>query len=184
MGMLIRFMMYAFSSFTVKDEKKAIMKKTSALFALLLISTFCFSQSSLPLHQYRNGWHQFTAEGVLYDVEIINGSLNTTGNVIWPDGSKYSGMWLNNNISGLGTYTWPNGDRYEGSFRNGQPNGHGTMYWNDGRKHAGKWKAGSRHGKGKQWDVDGNRIKGEWQNDKLVSLKESDADQLTSRRKK
>ena len=156
------------------------MKISLSLFALLLISTFSSAQSSLSLHHYRNGWHKFTVKGVFYDVEVTNGSLNTTGNVIWPDGSKYSGTWLNNQISGLGTYTWPNGDRYEGSFRNGQPNGHGTMYWTEGRKYAGKWRGGLRHGKGKQWDADGNRIKGEWQNDELVGLKESDSNQVIS----
>ncbi len=145
--------------------------------ALILGSVFGMQAQKLNypaskgLRQLNNGWHKFSVEGAVFDVEVSEGRL-VKGNVVWFDNSKYSGSFNNNKISGKGTYTWPNGDRYEGSFKNNQRHGKGTMYWSDGTKHSGKWKNNSRNGKGKSFDPNGNLVnEGVWEGDTLVENK-------------
>ncbi|NER13649.1 hypothetical protein GWK08_09385 [Leptobacterium flavescens] len=115
-----------------------------------------------------DGWHKFVTNGVIFDVEVANGTL-VKGNVKWIDNSSYSGSFSNNQISGRGTYTWANGDRYEGSFKNNERSGKGTMYWTNGTKFSGKWKYDKKNGKGKLWEADGMLKEGKWENDKMIA---------------
>jgi len=118
-----------------------------------------------------DGWHKFSSEGAIFDVEILEGNM-VKGKVTWFDKTTYSGTFLRNKIGGRGTYVWPNGDRYEGSFKDNQRHGKGTMYWVDGTKYTGKWKKNIREGKGKSFDIKGNLVQeGIWVNDTFSQRK-------------
>ena len=45
---------------------------------------------------------------------------------MWPDGSKYDGMWENDMANGQGTLYHADGDIYEGLWLNDKAHGHGT----------------------------------------------------------
>ena len=151
------------------------MKKLIALCLLIGFVSFSNAQQirlvpTKLIKQLPNGWHKFVTNGVVFDVEISEGSL-VKGNIKWLDNSTYSGSFANNVISGRGTYTWANGDKYEGSFKNNERHGKGSMYWKDGTKYSGKWKNNKKNGKGKMWEADGTLVVGLWEENKLIKSK-------------
>ena len=154
------------------------MKKYILFLGLIIgVSFHCSAQkiNTVPaknIRQLPNGWHKFLSAGATFDVEVLNGSL-LKGNIIWFDGSTYSGGFHNNTLTGKGTYTWTNGDRYEGSFKGNKRQGKGTMYKKDGSKHQGKWKNNKKHGKGKAYDSSGKLIKqGNWEDGVFIEKSE------------
>ncbi len=115
-----------------------------------------------------DGWRKFELQGVVFDIEVLGGSY-VQGNIVWFDGTTYSGGLRGAFISGRGTYTWSSGARYEGSFRNGERHGKGSYILKNGKKWSGKWKYNKKNGKGKVFDPDGTVVQeGVWKDDKLV----------------
>lgn len=56
---------------------------------------------------------------------------------LWPDGSKYEGMWKNGRCNGMGRMTHANGDIYQGEWRDDQANGVGTFVDTNGARYIG-----------------------------------------------
>lgn len=146
------------------------------IFLLVITTTLSFSQKlntipNVDIREFPNGWHQFQAEFITFDVEIIDGRM-VQGTIIWPDKSSYQGYLNHTEISGRGTYKWPNGMRYEGRFDNHGRHGKGSFILQDDTKWYGKWKNNKKNGKGKVYDAKGNlKSQGIWENDKLVATK-------------
>ena len=91
--------------------------------------------------------------------------LNCYGEIVFDNGSKFSGNWKSNKIS-KGTYTWANGDKYVGEFKKDKRHGQGTNTWHSGNKYVGEWEDNNRHGKGTNTWADGDKYVGEWEVDK------------------
>ncbi|WP_346881826.1 hypothetical protein [uncultured Algibacter sp.] len=127
--------------------------------------------SSPHIKQLPNGWHKFAFEGTNFDVEVEEGYL-IKGNIVWFDGSKYSGQLSNFSISGRGTYSWVDGRRYEGSFKNNLRHGKGSLIEQDNSKWSGKWKNNKKNGKGTLFDKSGKIVKkGTWKENKYIDTK-------------
>ena len=126
---------------------------------------------SPDIAQLPDGWHKFTLQGASFDVEVASGNL-VKGNIIWFDGTKYSGNLAGSLISGRGTYTWSDGTRYEGSFKNNERHGKGSMILVDNSKWSGKWKHNKKNGKGKQFNSSGEIVQqGVWAENEFVAPK-------------
>lgn len=51
--------------------------------------------------------------GILYKGMVINGNIKQgQGMQVWPDGTKYEGLWKNNKANGKGILWHNNGDKY------------------------------------------------------------------------
>jgi len=153
------------------------MKTTLALIAVIFAGLFTIQAQTInpvpsgAARQFPDGWHKFSAEGTVFDVEIQNGTL-VQGNIVWFDGSTYSGHLSAKGISGRGTYTWADGTRYEGSFKSNQRHGKGTMYNLDGTKYGGKWKYDQKNGKGTVFSSEGDVVrKGVWEANEFLGDK-------------
>lgn len=154
------------------------MKKMILIVGLLVATVFSVQAQdinaipySTDIGQLPDGWHKFTLQGASFDVEVAGGNL-VKGNIIWFDGTKYSGNLAGSVISGRGTYTWPDGTRYEGSFRNNSRHGKGSMVQLDNSKWSGKWKNDKKNGKGKQFDASGEIVQqGVWAENEFVGAK-------------
>ncbi|WP_299763032.1 hypothetical protein [uncultured Dokdonia sp.] len=154
------------------------MKKIILIVGLVIATVFNMQGQEInaipyssDISQLPDGWHKFTLQGASFDVEVASGNL-VKGNVIWFDGTKYSGNLAGSVISGRGTYTWPDGTRYEGAFRNNQRHGKGSMILLDNSKWSGKWKNNKKNGKGKQFDASGEIVQqGVWEGDQFLGAK-------------
>lgn len=142
-------------------------------FFLLTITTSLSAQkiNSIPeldLDKFTNGWHQFEANTIIFDVEVKDSKIKK-GIIVWTDGSRYSGTIKHHIISGRGTYVWPNGIRYEGRFLNNQRDGRGSFILQDNSKWYGTWQDDKQHGKGRIYDAKGKLVrKGVWENGREV----------------
>jgi len=154
------------------------MKKVLLMMSLIIVVVFNIQAQEInaipfssDIAQLSDGWHKFTLQGASFDVEVASSNL-VKGNIVWFDGTKYSGNLAGFVISGKGTYTWPDGTRYEGSFRNNQRHGKGSMILLDKSKWSGKWKNNKKNGKGKQYDASGAIVQqGVWAADQFVGAK-------------
>lgn len=146
---------------------------------LFIISFIVFGNSNaqeikvlpinLEVQELADGWYKFELQNIYFDVEIIQGKYNE-GNIVWPDGTTYSGSLNGKYISGRGTYTWASGKRYEGAFRKSKRHGKGSLILQDGTKWSGKWKHDLKNGKGKVFNSKGIITdSGVWDNDKRIS---------------
>jgi hypothetical protein len=80
---------------------------------------------------------------------------------LWPDGSKYEGMWFNNRCHGKGGMTHANGDVYQGDWRDDTANGIGTFVDTQGAKYTGEWMNDLQHGNGEEsWNNGSTRYIG------------------------
>ncbi|TNV86548.1 hypothetical protein FGO68_gene17393 [Halteria grandinella] len=86
---------------------------------------------------------------------------------IWPDGSKYVGLWLQGKASGFGRFILADGDAYEGSWLDGKAHGTGIYFYADGAHYQGEYRDGKKHGKGCFTWSDGATYSGEWQANKM-----------------
>ena len=67
------------------------------------------------------------------------GERDGVGIQIWPDGSKYEGMWRKDKANGRGRMTHANGDMYEGQWREDKANGHGIFIDANSAMYTGEW---------------------------------------------
>ena len=51
------------------------------------------------------------------------GKKHGQGQQVWPDGSRYDGMWENDQANGQGVLVHADGDVYEGSWLNDKAHG-------------------------------------------------------------
>ena len=72
----------------------------------------------------------------------MDGAREGQGEIVMPDGFRYSGDWKSGEIDGKGTATYGNGDVYEGSFSVGLRQGEGLMRYTSGQILDGNWDKG------------------------------------------
>ena len=80
--------------------------------------------------------------------------------IIFTDGTKYSGECSEKTISGTGKMVFANKDKYNGSFDNGKRNGSGVYIWSSGDTYDGKWQDDEMNGSGKYTFADGDLFNG------------------------
>jgi len=84
------------------------------------------------------------------------------GKYHWSDGKEYDGDWLRGNQHGEGSMRYPSGDKYEGSWVNANRNGYGYYVWGDQRTYAGTWVEGKQNGFGIMTYPSGAHYTGSW----------------------
>lgn len=85
-----------------------------------------------PLQSTSNPLEQYTGD-------TLNGKKNGTGTLVWPDGSRYEGMWENNRANGKGILYHADGDVYEGMWLNDKAHGQGVYRHAHGAVYQGEW---------------------------------------------
>jgi len=124
------------------------------------------------------GPYQFE-NGVVYMGQMKNEMREGLGIQVWPDGSRYEGIWLNNKANKKGRLIYSDGDfnfgdwkddkkfgkgkfvhfdgaaTYEGEW-NDEKHGFGNEKWLDGAFYQGEYKNGQKSGKGKFHWADGS----------------------------
>lgn len=104
------------------------------------------------------------AEGQLYSGQW-NGNSQTKegyGLQVWPDGSKYEGLWSHNMASGYGRFILADGDMYQGNWVNDKAHGEGNYYYAEGAMYNGKWVEDKQEGLGREEWPDGSFYEGEY----------------------
>ncbi|XP_008779154.2 phosphatidylinositol 4-phosphate 5-kinase 9-like isoform X2 [Phoenix dactylifera] len=84
------------------------------------------------------------------------------GELVLPNGDKYSGTLLGNMPEGSGKYTWSDGFIYEGEWKRGMRHGHGKITWPSGAVYEGEFSGGYMHGTGTYVGPDNLTYKGRW----------------------
>ena len=79
---------------------------------------------------------------------------------LWPDGSKYTGLWRSDMANGYGRLIHADGDVYEGNWVDDKADGQGTYTHVDGAKYIGQWKEDKQHGQGDETWPDGAKYSG------------------------
>lgn len=81
------------------------------------------------------------------------GERDGVGIQLWPDGSKYEGMWRRDKANFKGKMTHANGDVYEGEWKDDKANGFGMFRDTNNAKYEGAWLNDLQHGHGEEtWD--------------------------------
>ena len=73
-------------------------------------------------------------------VKFENDKKNGSGELIFPDKSKYKGLFKNGLFNGYGEFQLANGDKYEGYFKDGKYDGLGRYIFKNGKIKEGVWK--------------------------------------------
>ena len=91
------------------------MKRLLVISALILFSSFCFSQNNVQTFK--------TDSGGKYVGEVSNNLPNGKGIMYYANGNKeYEGMFKNGQFEGRGTSYLPNGTvEYDGKWKNDKP---------------------------------------------------------------
>ncbi|CDW77644.1 morn repeat protein [Stylonychia lemnae] len=87
------------------------------------------------------------------------GERDGVGIQLWPDGSKYEGMWRKNKANGRGRMTHRNGDLYDGNWSDDKANGFGIFIDSNNAKYEGQWQNDLQHGQGIETWGDPQNIK-------------------------
>ncbi|KAK9511048.1 hypothetical protein O3M35_005697 [Rhynocoris fuscipes] len=83
-----------------------------------------------------------------YTGRWLNGKMEGTGKLEWPDGKIYTGQFHNNMCHGYGIIEIPSVSVYEGQWREGYKNGHGITKYDNGDIYIGYYKDGLENGHG------------------------------------
>ena len=95
--------------------------------------------------------------------ECLEGNCrNGEGVYVFPDGSRYNGMFKNRRIEGEGTLEYADKSKYTGSFIGGAQHGQGLMQYSDGSSYEGNFDNGIMSGKGILIGTDGSRYEGDF----------------------
>lgn len=85
---------------------------------------------------------------------------------IWPDGSKYVGLWKEGKAFGFGRFILADGDAYQGEWLEGKAHGRGDYFYADGARYQGDWIEDKQQGFGSECWPDGSRYQGEYRDGK------------------
>ena len=92
---------------------------------------------------------------------------NCQGEIVLPDGRRYSGEWQGGNANGRGVLTAPDGARYVGDFRNGEFQGQGTLTTAKGDRFVGQFQGGKVNGRDTFTATNGTRYEGEFRDNEF-----------------
>lgn len=98
-------------------------------------------------NRFISGCHTFDNKTGSYVVTYKVGSMDSA-EIIFADGTIYSGDCANGQISGRGEIKYPNGDTYKGDYAGGERNGDGTYTWSIGDSYDGEWDNDAMSGNG------------------------------------
>lgn len=99
-----------------------------------------------------------------YTGDLVDGTCQGKGKMIWNDGTVYEGDWVCSVRSGQGTCHFTDGTVYSGAWENDRMNGRGTMTFTDGAVYTGEWKNGVMSGRGTCTYPNGDVYTGGWEN--------------------
>jgi len=84
-----------------------------------------------------------------YKGDCVKGDCtNGQGEIVFPNGDRYTGSFRNGEKNGQGSYFFPDGDQYVGDFENDKFNGDGTYTLADGTVYKGEFTDGQFSGQG------------------------------------
>lgn len=113
-------------------------------------------------NSFDSGMCQFTNEFGEYELTYQDGNV-VSAEIIFADGSVYSGDANNKTIDGSGKLQFATGDLYVGSFVDGVRDGKGVYTWKSGDQYDGEWENDSMSGSGIYNYADGSVLNGEFQ---------------------
>ncbi|KAM4751368.1 uncharacterized protein FYW61_008837 isoform 1-T1 [Anableps anableps] len=104
-----------------------------------LISAACMWDLVLVQDPYlmtiglRHGLGQLIfSDGTCYTGQFENGLFNGCGVLVFPDCSRYEGEFVQGKFQGAGVFTRFDGMKFEGEFKGGCVDGHGLLTFVDG----------------------------------------------------
>ncbi|ELU01813.1 hypothetical protein CAPTEDRAFT_120701 [Capitella teleta] len=112
-------------------------------------------------------------DGAEYDGEWnSDGQRHGSGQMTFPDKSRYIGLFNGGLCDGYGSMRFPDGSSYEGEFAEGKFNGAGVFTRGDGMRFEGQFKDGRINGYGLITFADGThglpRNEGFFENTRIV----------------
>lgn len=99
-------------------------------------------------NQFVSGSHTFENETGSYVVTYQAGVMESA-EIVFADGTTYSGACADGLICGYGQIRYPNGDTYQGEYADGVRSGEGTYTWSIGDVYVGTWSGDAMDGTGK-----------------------------------
>lgn len=105
---------------------------------------------------------QFPNEAIYEGQRNSDEQKHGEGQIIYPNGCVYEGMWENDKASGMGILKLLNGEIYEGEFLNNMSHGFGVFTDSKGGKYEGEWKEDLQHGYGVETWANGTKFQGHY----------------------
>ena len=102
-----------------------------------------------------------------YTLFYSDGNISNS-EIVFTDGTKYTGECEKSCISGTGTMEYTNGDKYVGEFLEGKKSGTGVYKWKSGDKYDGEWEADKMSGTGTYKYKNGVKASGTFENNLFV----------------
>ena len=117
-----------------------------------------------------NGACTFTNETGSYTLTYKSAVIDKA-EIIYSDGTTYTGECDSENLNGQGTMTFTSSDQYTGSFENGLRNGQGVYTWASGEKYDGSWEKDLMSGTGTYTFVNKSYVSGTFEDNVFVDGK-------------
>lgn len=134
------------------------------LFILVALSCVCLSMSAQRKNVKSRRISDWISEGK-YTGELLNNKPNGYGEMLYDDGTSYTGYWVDGYYEGQGTYVFnydpskKDGLKYIGEYKRGYLNGQGKCYFGFGGHIEGRYKDGDLHGVATFYDDNGKQTK-------------------------
>ncbi|MED6216284.1 Phosphatidylinositol 4-phosphate 5-kinase 9 [Stylosanthes scabra] len=100
--------------------------------------------------------------GERYSGSLLGNMPEGHGVYVWSDGCVYEGEWRRGMRNGIGKIRWPSGAVYDGEFSGGYVHGTGTYIGSDKLTYKGRWRLNLKHGLGYQVYPNGDIFEGSW----------------------
>lgn len=117
---------------------------------------------------FKNGSYTFENESGNYIINYVSGNMDSA-EIVFSDGTSYSGECADGQISGYGEMIYPNGDTYKGYYFGGKRNGTGKYTWSIGDSYDGEWNTDEMSGTGRYIFNTGEKLYGAFANNSFVS---------------
>lgn len=118
-------------------------------------------------NKFWEGTCKFENDTGTYTATYKDSSIDNL-NVLFADGTQYSGVTDGITLSGTGNMVFSNGDTYTGEFENGFRNGSGVYVWSTGDRYDGAWDKDAMSGSGKYTYYDGSYANGTFEENQFV----------------
>jgi len=118
-----------------------------------------------PLSDKESGAEVIFPDGSRYTGEVVDGKPHGRGVQVWQDASRYEGTFKNGLPDGSGLWNSSDGSSYQGDVKANEFHGAGTYVWPDGSSYIGHYVRGKRHGRGLYRWADGSSYDGDFKGD-------------------